>query len=82
MGEKNETNCRSNLIQIEGRYKPTLPLITLFLKIFLNVYLFLRQRQSMSWGGIERERVFERQNLRQAPGSKLSAQSPTCGSNL
>ena len=33
----------------------------------------------MSGGGAERER--ETQNLKQAPGSELSAQSPTWGSN-
>ena len=26
-----------------------------FLKLFFNVYLFLRERQSVSWGGAERE---------------------------
>ena len=49
-------------------------------KNFFNVYLFLRrERQSMSRGG---ERKRETWNLKQAPGSKLSAQSPTRGSNL
>ena len=33
----------------------------------------------MSWGGAEREK--ETQNLKQAPGSELLAQSPTWGSN-
>ena len=33
----------------------------------------------MSRGGAERER--ETQNLKQAPGSELAAQSPTWGSN-
>ena len=42
---------------------------------FFNVYLFLRQRQSMNGGGAERER--ETQNRKQAPGSEPSAQSPT-----
>ena len=48
---------------------------------FFNVYLFLRerQRQSTSGGGSGRER--ETQNLKQAPGSELSAQSPTQASN-
>ena len=42
-----------------------------FFLIFLNIYLFLRDRgrQSMSRGGGERER--ETQNLKQAPGSEL-----------
>ena len=52
---------------------------------FFNVYLFLRERErerereSMSRGGAERER--ETQNLKQAPGSELSAQSLMQGSN-
>ena len=42
-------------------------------KNFFIVHLLLRerQRQSMSRGGAERER--ETQNLKQAPGSELSA---------
>ena len=35
----------------------------------------------MSGGGAERERERETQNPKQAPGSELSAQSPTRGSN-
>ena len=54
-----------------------------FKKIFLNVYLFLRERQTdrqnMSREGTEREG--ETQNLKQVPGFELSAQSPTWGSN-
>ena len=57
-----------------------------FIKFF-KVYLFLRerqrqrqrQRQSVSEGGAEIES--ETQDLKQAPGSKLSAQSPVWGSN-
>ena len=55
---------------------------------FFNLYLFLRERetetetqrekQSMSRGGAEREGD---QNPKQAPGSELSAQSPTRGLN-
>ena len=41
--------------------------------------LFLRQRQSMSGGGAERER--ETQNRKEAPVSELSAQSPMRDSN-
>ena len=51
----------------------------LFKKIFFNVYLFLRQRETEHERGRVRER--ETQNLKQAPGSELSAQSPTRGSN-
>ena len=46
-------------------------------KKFFNVYLFLRQ--STSGEGAEKER--ETQNPKQIPGSELSAQSPTQGSN-
>ena len=46
----------------------------LFFLIFLT-FLFIFERQSMSRGGAERER--ETQNLKQAPGSELSAQSLT-----
>ena len=48
-------------------------------KIFFNVYLFLRQRETEHEQGRVRER--ETQNLKQALGSELSAQSPTQGSN-
>ena len=48
---------------------------------FLNVYLFIfeRERQSVRGGGAERER--ETQNPKQAPGSELSVQSLMRGSN-
>ena len=50
---------------------------------FFNVCLFLRERErerETEWEqGRGRER--ETQNLKQAPGSELSAQSPTWGSN-
>ena len=47
--------------------------------LFFNVYLFLRERQNTMGEG-QRER--ETQNLKQAPGSELSAQSPMQGLNL
>ena len=46
---------------------------------FVLDVLFIFERQSTSRGGAERER--ETQNQKQAPGSKLSAQSPKRGSN-
>ena len=46
---------------------------------FFKVYLFLRESMHEWWGGGGRERG--RQNLKQAPGSKLSAQSLMQGSN-
>ena len=51
------------------------------LTIFLMFIYFERERerQSVSRGGAERER--EAQNLKQAPGSERSAQSPMWGSN-
>ena len=52
--------------------------IYLLKKNFFNIYLFLRQRESMNKEG---QRKRETQNLKQAPGSELSAQSPTRGSN-
>ena len=48
-------------------------------RIFLNVYLFLGERETELEHGQGRER--RRQNLKQAPGPELSAQSPTWGSN-
>ena len=53
--------------------------VYLFLKIFFNIYLFLRDRDRARVGEEQRER--ETQNLKRAPGSELSAQSPTRGSN-
>ena len=53
--------------------------ISFFFLIFFNVYLLLRQRETEHEWGTVRER--ETQNLKQAPGSELSAQSPTGGSN-
>ena len=56
-------------------------------KKLFNIYLFLRDRDGVLVGKgqreIEREREREReiQNPKQAPGSELSAQSPTWGSN-
>ena len=44
-----------------------------------NVYLFLGQRETEHERGRVRER--ETQNVKQAPGSELSAQSPTRGLN-
>ena len=48
-------------------------LVSLF---FFNAYLFLREeeRERGSEGGVGRER--ETENLEQAPGSELCAQSP------
>ena len=48
----------------------------LVLKIF-NIYLFIRKREPV--GEVERER--ETHNLKEAPGSELSAQSLTQGLN-
>ena len=48
-------------------------------KFFLNVYLFLRETETECEWVRGRER--ETQNLKQAPGSGLSAQSPTQGPN-
>ena len=57
--------------------------IRIFFFNFFNVYLFLtereRERERMGGEGAERQR--ETQNPKQAPGSKLSAQSLTRGLN-
>ena len=51
-----------------------------FLFVYLfKVYLFIRERHSTSGRGAEREK--ETQNLKQALGSELSAQSPMWGLN-
>ena len=50
------------------------------LKIFFNVlFIFKTERDRVRAGEGQRER--ETQNPKQAPGSELSAQSPTQGSN-
>ena len=43
------------------------------------MFIYFWERQSVSGGGAERER--ETQNPKQVPGSELSAESPTRGSN-
>ena len=50
-------------------------------KFFFNVYFYFwrSEKQSVIGGGTEREG--ETQHLKQTPGSELSAQSPTQGSN-
>ena len=47
--------------------------------VLFNVYLFLRERETECENGRGKERG--RQNLKQAPGSEWSAQTPTWGSN-
>ena len=52
-----------------------------FLKKIVNVYFWERERErERAWHG-ERQRKKETQNLKQAPGSELSAQSPLWGWN-
>ena len=46
---------------------------------FFNIYLLLRERERQRAG--EGQREIETQNMKQAPGSELSAQNPTPGSN-
>ena len=60
--------------------KLPIKLCSLALKIFLMfIFIFGTERDRAWAGGAERER--ETQNQKQAPGSELSAQSPTRGSN-
>ena len=49
--------------------------------IFFNVYLVLRERQTDRASAEKLQGHSETQNLEQAPGSELSAQSLTWGSN-
>ena len=53
--------------------------LSFFLLFFFNVYLFLRDGKRAQAG--EGQREGETQNLKKAPGSELSAQSPMQGSN-
>ena len=83
-------NCLQNLkenslvlLQIKGlrsasKQRISLKQVNFFLN-FLNVYLFLRERNRV-WAG-EGQREREPQKLQQASGSELSAQSPTQDSN-
>ena len=50
-------------------------------KIFFNAFIFDGERETEHELGRNRERERETQNLKQAPGSALSAQSPTWGLN-
>ena len=59
--------------------QPHFYLLIYFSFFLFNVYLFLRQRETEHERGRVRER--DTQNLKQAPGSEPSAQSPTRGSN-
>ena len=66
-----------------GQFPSYFSLFTKHLKIifekFLNVYLFLREGDSGSGKGAEKEG--ETDHLKQVPGFELSAQSPMRGSN-
>ena len=53
-----------------------------FLIFFFNVFLFLGQRETEHERGRVRERQRETQNLKQAPGSELSATEPDAGLEL
>ena len=56
------------------------PVGLIVFQFFLNVYLFLREsKKEHEQERKQRER--KTQNLKQAPGSELSAQSPIRGSN-
>ena len=72
--------CRSPI------FSTPLPILVIlclfnFLKIFNVSYFRERQRErDRAWVG-ERQKERETQNLKQSPGSKRSAQSPTQGSN-
>ena len=73
----------ATLLSIEcaviGSPRKTLVVVAPLVFCVFNVHLFLRQRETENEQGRVRER--ETQNLKQAPGSELSAQSLTWGSN-
>ena len=58
---------------------PSLPANIFLVYFFINVYIFLRERDRAQEGQWQRER--ETQNPKQAPGSELLPQSPMRGSN-
>ena len=62
-----------------GAKKKTYWKYVFFFNFLKFIYFWDRERQSMNGGGPERER--EAQNLKQAPGSELSAQSAMQGWN-
>ena len=51
-----------------------------FTKKYMFYFMFERERERQRVNR-EGQRVGEAENLKQAPGSELSAESPTCGSN-
>ena len=65
----------------DGRWVIKMPQHSLdeFIFYFFNICLFLRERERASTGEGQREK--ETQNLKQTPGSELSAQSPMLGLN-
>ena len=64
---------KANSEKHKYKWKKSIILMGDLKKIFFLMFVFERQRQTMSGGGAERGR----QNLKQAPGSELSAQSLT-----
>ena len=52
------------------------------IKKILLMFIFAREREAEHKQGRDRERERETQNLKQVPGSELSAQSRMQGSNL
>ena len=48
---------------------------------FFLMFIYFRDSETAQAGEGQRERERETQNLKQAAGSELSAQSPTWGSN-
>ena len=61
-------------------FKEALKYEIFIILFFANVYLFLGQRETVCDAG-KGHRQRETQNLKQFPGSELSTQRPTWGSN-
>ena len=77
LGRRQGSGDKSQVLPGSPLLLPEHHSVTFFFLIFKNAYLFLRDRAQVREGPRERET----QNLKQAPGSELSARSPTWGLN-
>ena len=67
------------IVFLESECKIALNHMNIFIELSVNIYFRERERERERTGEGQSER--EAQNLKQAPGSELSAQSPKWGSN-
>ena len=71
--------CSPNAVGWSEEEDTTAQREVISLIFFRCLFLFEKQRQRASWGGARTER--ETENLKQAPGSEVSAQSLMRGLN-